>query len=848
MPYCSPKRKSFYSCFYPRWCSILAISLVTWVTLTAVVTANEAWLTSNDVETEDIVIGNPVRIEAHPDTISLISSRSLIRPVVTGHYENGRVQDLTSVAVFQSTNEAIFQVTGRTLKPASNGTADLTVTVTDDQGATHEAAVPVQVTKIEEAAAFSFHFETLPALTKNGCNSGACHGSPSGKGGFRLSLQAYDPKLDQLTLVREAYGRRANVVNPSMSLMLLKPTMQVAHGGGLQLRSGGPSYEALRGWIEEGCRIDTSESFKCVRVEVLPPSGRLLKRPAHAQQLVVLAHFSDGSVRDVTDLAKFNSSDETVAAVTVDGLVVGHTRGQAAIVVRYLEFVETVTMTFVQDIEGFAWNDPAENNYIDKWVHKKLHQLQYIPSELCTDDEFIRRLYLDVLGVLPQIEEVSAFLEDTAPDKRDRLIETVLGRPEYARFWAFRWGDLLKLNATKITDVGMHKYYNWLVRAFEDNMPFDQFCRELLTAEGSTFVNPPANYFRASPGMNDCAETTAQLFMGVRIQCAKCHNHPFERWTQNDYYGLAAFFNRVQQKESKRGGELVVWTTRDGEVTHPHTGNNMQPHLPREGPVDAEDERKRQQIFAQWLTSADNPFLAKVAVNRIWANVMGRGIVEPVDDFRDSNPPTNADLLEALAADFQQNGFDQKQILKTILMSRTYQRSSRTNDLNRSDEKLFSHSRVRMLSAEQLLDAICHVTGVSESFPSLPVGTLATQLPGPHPDHDFLKVFGQPQRDTACACERTNESNLSQALQLFNGELIHGKLKNESNRFRKLIAAEVSNEEIVKQLYLAALCRLPEDSELANATEYLTQKEDRSAAFEDVCWALMNTNEFLFQH
>jgi len=827
---------------------IVSILTVLFIVADRTAGANEGWLTSYDVELNEVQVGNVARIEVHPSSISLSSARSHLRPVVSGYYEDGRVQDLTRIAVFASTNEAVFQVDRRTLRPIGNGSGDLNVSVTDDNGTSHELVIPVQVSQIDSPAPYSFQFDTLPALTKNGCNSGACHGSPSGKGGFRLSLQAYDAKLDQLTLVREALGRRANLVKPKQSLLLLKPTMQVAHGGGLQLRSHDPTYQALYGWIEEGCKIDSREDLHCVRVEVLPPGGRVLKQPAHAQQLVALAHFSDGSVRDVTDLAKFNSSDEQIASVTTDGLVVGHTRGQAAILVRFLEFVETVTLTFVQDIEGFAWDAPPEHNYIDTWVHKKLQQLQYLPSELCTDEEFLRRVYLDLVGSLPSIGETTAFLDDTSADKRSRLIDELLERPEYARFWAFRWGDLLKLNAKKITDVGMHKYYDWLVRSIEDNMPFDQFCRDLLTAEGSTYAHPPANYFRASPGMNDCVETTAQLFMGVRIQCAKCHNHPFERWTQDDYYGMAAFFNRIQQKESKRGGELVVWTHRDGEVKHPRTGQQMKPRLPREGSVDNSLEQKRQQLFADWLTSKDNPFLAKVAVNRIWSNVMGRGIVEPVDDFRDSNPPTNPQLLEALATDFRDNGFDQKHILRTILNSRTYQLSSRTNPLNKDDDKLFSHARVRMLGAEQLLDAICHVTEVPESFPNLPQGTKATQLPGPTPDHEFLKVFGQPQRDTACACERSNESNLSQALQLFNGELIHAKLKNESNRFRKLIAAETSNEDIVKQLYLAALCRTPEDAEMTSAVEYLSKKEDRVAAFEDVCWALMNTNEFLFQH
>ena len=826
---------------------VFAVCLGQWLLASGPVTpvliaAEGEWLQAEDLDLKPIEVGQPEQLVVQPERIDLRSDRLSMHVIATGVYEGGGVQDLTRAASFSSSDESVMQWEAGEVKPRGNGQAILVVTVADQT-----VEIPVSVSDFEQPMPHSFQFETQTAVTKNGCNSGACHGSPSGKGGFRLSLLAYDAELDQETLIREAFGRRTNPLEPKKSLLLQKPTMKISHGGGKRLRVSDPAYAALEGWIREGCHVDPEDAPRCVKLEVLP-EDRLLRFPAHTQQVVARAHFSDGTIRDVTDLAKFSSSDTQVASVAVDGLVAGHVRGQAAILVRYLEKVETVVFTFVENIEGFKWNDSPENNFIDTFVNSKLNQLQYLPSGLCTDDEFMRRLYLDVLGILPAIAEVQAFLDDSASDKRERLVELVLERPEYAKFWALRWGDLLKLNEKKVTADGMHKYYDWIVRSFADNVPFDDFCRDLLTAEGSTYHVPAANFYRTAETVNSCAETSAQLFMGVRIQCAKCHNHPFERWTQNDYVGLTAFFNRVNRKQSARTGEMVVWTGRRGEVSHPRSGEPAPPSLPLIGFVDENDTRKRREIFAEWLTSDDNPFFSKVAVNRIWAHVMGRGIVDPVDDFRDSNPPSNAGLLEALAEDFRKSGYDQKHILRMILNSHTYQRSSQPNEFNHDDEKLFSHSRVRLLGAEQLLDAICHVTSIPEKFDNLPAGTLATQLPGPRTNHEFLKVFGQPERETACACERSDDSNLSQALALFNGPLIHGKLKDENNRFRQLIASEKSNDEVITQLYLAGLCRLPYADEMKSALDYLVKKENRVEAMEDVCWALLNTNEFLFQH
>ena len=784
------------------------------------------------------------RIEVYPAEVRLAGVREQAQLIVTGHYADGSIQDLTRAAAISTANAEVVTVQGTVAFPAANGEASLNV---DVDGKT--AAVKVVVENQDQPQPVSFLYDTLAALSKNSCNAGACHGSPSGKGGFRLSLRAFDPKLDELTLIREDFGRRTNSLDPDNSLLLLKPLMKVAHGGGRQIRADDPAYAVIRDWIAEGCQMDTAEAARPVRIDVYPKSGRVLKKPAVQQQLSVWAHYSDGSVRDVTPLAVYSSSDVEVADVDRNGLVEGQKRGEVAVVVRYLEFIESSFITFIEDVEDFVWNDPQVNNYIDDAVDQKLMQLKYLPSDLCTDEEFIRRVYLDVIGILPTLEEVTAFAADQDPNKRDKAVDQLLDRSEYSKFWALKWGDLLRLTSGQVTNEGVYKYYRWVERSFRENKPYDQFATELLTATGSTFSNPAANFYRTSKDMNDCVETISQVFLGARLQCAKCHNHPFERWTQDNYYGMAAFFNRVQRKNTKRANEMFIFVSQSGEVTQPRTQQQMKPWVPGQGDIENPNEFDRRLDFAKWLTEPDNPFFAKIEVNRIWSQVFGRGIVEPADDFRDTNPPSNALLLDQLAQDFVDNGYDRKKILATILKSRTYQTSYQPNDFNEDDTKYFSHYQPRLLSAEQLLDAICHVTQVAESFGGLPAGTKATHLPAPDlVNNEFLKIFGQPERQTVCACERTNESNLSMAIQFFNGPLIYGKLKDESNSFRKSMTDGKSNTEIITLLYNLAVCRNPSDTELKASLEHIESKEDRVEALEDICWAILNTNEFLFQH
>ncbi|MBT6721917.1 MAG: DUF1549 domain-containing protein [Planctomycetaceae bacterium] len=784
------------------------------------------------------------RIEVYPAEVQLTGVREQAQLLVTGYYVDGSIQDLTRVATITTANADVAIVKGSVAYPQADGEGSLNV---EFEGKT--APVKVVVANQQQPQPVSFLYDTLAALSKNSCNAGACHGSPSGKGGFRLSLRAFDPKLDELTLIREDFGRRTNSLDPDNSLLLLKPLMKVAHGGGRQIRVDDPAYAVIRDWIEEGCKMDVADAARPVKIEVYPKSGRILKKPAVQQQLSVWAHYSDGRVRDVTPLAVYSSSDVEVADVDRNGFVEGLKRGEVAVVVRYLEFIESSFITFVEEVEDFVWNDPQVNNYVDVAVDQKLKQLKYLPSDLCTDEEFVRRVYLDVIGILPSLEEVTAFAEDVDPAKRAKIVDRLLGRPEYSKFWALKWGDLLRLTSGQVTNEGVYKYYRWVERSFRENQPYDEFATELLTATGSTFSNPAANFYRTSKDMNDCVETISQVFLGARLQCAKCHNHPFERWTQDNYYGMAAFFNRVQRTNTKRTNEMFIYVSQSGEVTQPRTQQKMKPWVPGQGDIENPNAFDRRLDFASWLTKPDNPFFAKIEVNRIWSQVFGRGIVEPADDFRDTNPPSNAMLLDQLAKDFVENGYDRKAILATILKSRTYQTSYQPNDFNEDDTKYFSHYQPRLLSAEQLLDAICHVTQVAETFGGLPAGTKATHLPAPDlVNNEFLKIFGQPERQTVCACERTNESNLSMAIQFFNGPLIYNKLKSETNSFRRSMTDGKDNSQIITLLYNLAVCRNPSETELKASLDHIASKEDRVEALEDICWAILNTNEFLFQH
>ncbi|HCP14099.1 MAG TPA: hypothetical protein DIT89_17325, partial [Planctomycetaceae bacterium] len=692
----------------------------------------------------------PVRgLAVFPADVQLSGPRGVQQLLVTANAADADVHDLTASAQYTSQDPAVATVKDGVIHAAGNGS-----TVVRIQAGGQEASVKVTVAAFETASPVVFHTEILAALTKSGCNMGACHGSPSGKGGFRLSLRGYDPPLDLVTLRGEYFNRRSNVLNPADSLLLRKPLMEVAHGGGRRLGYNDPSHVVLRQWIAEGMKVAPEGTPTLVSIELFP-KPRVLRDGADRQQLLVNGHFSDGSVRDITALTAFDTSDESIAAITPTGVVTREGRGEATILARYLDKMSTTQISYLTERKEFQWPNPPEETEIDKLVFAKLRQLQIEPSDLCSDSDFLRRATLDLTGRLPTLEETQQFHADAGPQKRAALVDRLLATDDHARFWSLKWSDLLRVNSKRLTKSGVHKFRRWLFDIVKNDVPLNQFAHELLTATGSTQQNAAAAYWKASRDEIDATETTAQLFLGVRIQCAKCHNHPFEKWTQDDYYGTAAAFNRVGRKETGLPDDEMIFVKAGGEVTQPRTGRQMKVRLLLQGDVDVAAGVDRRVVFADWLTSGSNPFFARSISNRIWGHVVGRGIVDPVDDFRDSNPPSNPELLNYLADQLVQSNFSARHLIRTIMTSRVYQLSSKRNRFNADDETYFSHATTRMLTAEQLLDAICAVTGQAEEYPGMPAGTLAIDLVDPPEGHKFLQVFGQPQRELPCECERS---------------------------------------------------------------------------------------------
>jgi hypothetical protein len=697
-----------------------------------------------------------------------------------------------------------------------------------------------------------FATQVVPALSKAGCNAGACHGTPSGKNGFRLSLRGYLPEQDYLSLTRDMEGRRIDRVRPEASLILLKGTAAVRHEGGRRLTPGSDLYRLVRDWIAAGAPPTAPGTPALARLEVVPARA-VLEPGVPEQRLAVTAVFADGSRRDVTELARFSVNDPDGAAVGPDGCVTPRARGEVAVLVQYLGGAATSRLTFLRDVPGFTWQAPPETNFIDRHVFAKLRLLRIRPSELCRDDEFVRRVYLDVCGMLPAPDETRRFLADPDPDKRAKLIDRLLERPEYVDFWALKWIDRLGCNNRFVGQRGAYSYSEWIRDCVNEDMPFDEFVRAIVTASGPNYSNPPAGFYRRLRDPQSRVEAVAQLFLGVRIGCARCHNHPFERWTQDDYYGLAAFFSRVRYRDGPffdhlYNKEETVWLDRQGEVVQPRTGQAVRPKPLDAPPPEIPEGRDRREVLAEWLTRPDNPFFARAAVNRVWYHLFGRGIVEPVDDFRDSNPPCNPELLDALAVDFVAHHYDVKHTLRTILNCSTYKLASATNPFNQDDDVYFSHCRVRQLSAEQLLDAISQATGVAERYSGVPPVTRAAQLPDGELFHPFLKAFGRPARAIECECERADDATLEQALLLSAGRVIQDKLHAEQGLAARLAASTAPPEALAEEMFLAALCRYPSAEEKRRVAATLTATPDRRQALEDVLWALLNHREFRFQH
>ena len=788
------------------------------------------------------VIGVPASVEIAPKGAALVGRRATRQLILSAAYADGSTRDLTRLVEWVSLDPSIAVVSSKgQVVPRGNGTA----TIVARRGSV-EAKAEVIVSKMEAPAPVSFRHDVIPSLSQAGCNMGACHGTPTGKGGFKLSLRGYLPDQDYVTLSRDAAGRRINPLDPDTSVVLQKPLGLIPHEGGLRLVRGSKSHEYLRDWVGEGAKDDGSPPA-AVRLELLP-GARVLNAPAKTQQTIAVVHYADGSSRDVTPTCYYNSSNPDIAEVDADGHVAFKNRGEVAVIAHYLDLVANVRLTHLVEIPGFRVAEVPGDNVIDRAVFAKLNRMRISPSEPCTDAEFVRRAYLDAIGVLPTPDEAKAFLADESKERRQKLVGRLLARPEFYDFWTLKFADVLRANGRLIQNKGANVYTRWIRANLERNTPMDRFVRDLLTAEGSAFSNPAANYYRISRDPENSVETTAQLFLGVRIQCAKCHNHPFERWTQDDYYGFAAFFSGVKRKPGSLPDDEVIFASGGGSVTQPRSGKAMKPKA-LGGPVfDDPAVRDRRAQLASWLTGPENPFFARSLTNRVWYHLIGRGIVEPVDDFRDSNPASNDELLDGLTAQFVKSGFDLKALIRAILTSRTYALSARTNALNADDSLYFSHAATKLLPAEVLLDAISTVTGTTTAFEGLPTGMHATQIPDGKMENPFLKTFGRPARELACECERESDSNLSQALQLIGGATVNGKLRDDNGRMAALAKSTKSPEEITRELYLVALAREPNSTEVAAAVKHLTTAKDRRQAVEDLGWVLINSKEFLFRH
>ncbi len=700
-----------------------------------------------------------------------------------------------------------------------------------------------------EPAPVDFRTDVIAALSRAGCNQGACHGAPQGKNGFRLSLRGFDPSLDLYTLTRAEMGRRVDRLRPENSLFLLKGTGRTSHLGGVRLQPDDPAYRVLSRWVAEGCRDAGPSPIE--RLEVSPEQQRLAG-DARTQQLTVRAHFKGGDVRDVTALSVFSVNTAGCATVSAGGFVEFSRTGEAAVLVRYLDQIRSARLTYVRSDPSFVHKAPPPANDVDKHVFAKQKELQLNPAGVCSDEVFLRRVHLDTLGVLPTADEVRAFLDSKDPQKRAKLIDRLLERDEYASLWALKWADVLRGSPTTISERGVHSFHRYLVRAMADDKPMDQFARELLTGLGNTLNKPAANFYRVSRTPEEAAETFAQLFLGVRVQCAHCHNHPFEGITQTDYFGLAAYFAQVQRKGAKFGLDDEIIYLRPGEVQHPITRKNQEPVAfgSPMGMLNPDEDRRER--LAAWLTGPDNRYFAPAIVNRVWYHLLGRGIVDPVDDFRDTNPPSNPELLAALSAEFVRNGYRIKPLIRTILNSNTYQLSGtgtpEQSKFAADPDRYFTHAAVRMLAAEQILDAVSSATGVPETFKGYPPGTRALELAEGGVNHPFLQAFSKPVRDVSCECAREDDPSLPEMLHLLNNVGLLAKVKAPQGRLATDMKAGKDTAVLVEEIYLATLSRRPRKEETEIVTRHLNAIGDRAKGLQDLQYALMNTGEFLLRH
>ena len=781
-------------------------------------------------------------ISIEPDSVHLNGPDSLRGLLVHGTREDGRIVDLTRRARYLTTAPDRFTVDQKgVVKGLDNGSGDIQIVFKN-----HTVLVPVYVENIHVPRNYHFENDIIPILSKYNCNSSGCHGKAEGQNGFKLSVFGFDPQADYHALVKQGRGRRTFPAAAKHSLLLAKAAGLTPHGGGVRIAKDSHEFNVLQAWIAAGVPFGDSNAPKIATIEILP--AERIMDINEIQQLRVLAHYDDGDTIDITSIAKYHSNNKGLASVDEHGIVrTADAPGQVAVMATYSGVVNTFRTLIPRKQKVQNYPVVVEHNFIDQLVHARLKKLNIVPSALAGDAEFVRRSYIGIIGTLPTVEEARRFLDSSDPAKRSHLIDELLKRPEYDDYWALKWADLLRVDRQALGHKRAYAYYEWIRQSFAENKSLDQFVRDILTFAGNTTDAPQVSFYRVVGDPNKIASTVSQVFLGVRIECAQCHHHPFDRWSQTDYYGMTAFFRQVNRKGTIRGEMMVP----DGnpKASHPRTGATIYAHALGETMPDKLLSGDQRQMLADWMTGTDNPWFARNAANRLWAHLMGRGLVEPVDDFRDTNPPSNPELLDALASYLVENGYDVKELIRAITASATYQRTSRPNETNEEDEQNYSRALLKRLDAEVLLDAVCQVTGLNEKFRGVPFGARAIELWDSEVDHYFLKLFGRPTRKTACQCERSTQPTVGQVLHLLNSPEIHIKLSHEAGRIAQLADNHPGDRELIESIYLTFLSRRPISGEQAIAIDYFNKNDNgRRVAAEDLAWSLMNSLEFMFNH
>lgn len=793
-----------------------------------------------------------VKVEAFPKEIQLEKARDSQTVVVMATYEDDTTLDVTANASFRFADPSLVGLKARNhFTPTKDGKTDLEVSVGE-----HRISLPVTVTEASVDRPIDFHLDVMPVFMSEGCNIGACHGSARGQDGFMLSLFGYDPEGDHYRLTREMAGYRINLAIPEESLLVEKAIEAVPHTGGKLFERGSDAYKTLVEWIATGATKRAAEEVpKVVALELYPPK-LVLEGAGATQQLTVRAKFSDGHDRDVTPLVVFISNNDPTAEVSATGLVTAGKRGEAFIMARYdTHTVGIQTIVIPENLE-YTRPSPQENNYIDSLVHDKLHKLRILPSDRCSDEEFLRRVHLDIVGLLPTAEEYGEFMADASPDKRAKKVDALLERKEFTEMWVMKWSELLQVRSNNNLGLGISYkaallYHAWLRDQIAANRPLNQIVIDMITSEGGSFENPSTNFYQVERDTLKLSENVAQVFMGMRLQCAQCHNHPFDRWTMDDYYSWAAFFAQVGRKQGVDPREQVVYNRGSGEVKHLVGGRNMPPKfLGGETPDVAGKDRRA--VLAGWLASADNPYFARNVANIVWAHFFGVGIIDPVDDVRISNPASNPELLEALGSRFEgEYGYDFRQLVRDICNSATYQRSTKANPSNKDDLNNFAKARVRRQRAEVMLDTITQVTETKNKFTGLPLGARAVQIADGNTSDYFLTTFGRATRQTVCSCEVKMDPSLSQALHLLNGPTVTQKIE-AGGVVKRLLAEGRTPEQIVETLYVSSFSRKPTEEEkkqiLAQVAAVGDDAAQREQVLNDVFWAVLNSKEYMFNH